>query len=159
VTVIAFPVPVVVPVSTNLAPSDAVMMLALTPGFFDAPLMAAAIPASVSSVESMLIGTDAPPTAIVKVPVPIVVPELATGAEVSVAAVARFCTAKVYVPATAPVPALADAMVVSPTVPVNPARPLAFSKGARVLCSVSSALVNVPNADTWESRAVPCVVN
>src|SRR5208282_4184064 len=91
-TVIEFAAPVVVPDSTSLAPSVAVMMLALTPGLFGAELIAAAMPASVLSVESMLIEVDDVPTAIVNVPVPTGVPELATGCEVSEAAVATFCT-------------------------------------------------------------------
>src|ERR1019366_10490345 len=64
VTVTVFPAPVVVPDNTNRAPSEAVMMLALTPGLFGAELMAAAMPASVLSVESMLIEVDDAPTAV-----------------------------------------------------------------------------------------------
>ena len=72
------------------------MMLALTPGLFGAALIAAAIPAGVSLVESMLIEAVEPPTAIVKVPVPTAEVALATGSDVSVAAVARFCTESEY---------------------------------------------------------------
>ena len=97
------------------------MMLALTPGLFGAELIAAAIPASVLSVESMLTVVDELPTAIVNVPVPMVVPDDATGWEVSDAAVARFFTSKEYVPATAPAAALAVATVLSATAALNPA--------------------------------------
>ncbi len=44
--------------------------LALTPGLFGAELMAAAMPASVLLVESMVIAVDEPPTEMVRVPVP-----------------------------------------------------------------------------------------
>ncbi len=49
------------------------------------------------------------------VPVPISVP-LATGAELSDAAVARFCTSREYCPGTASELVLAEAMVLSATV-------------------------------------------
>jgi hypothetical protein len=68
------------------------MTLAVTPGLFGAELIAEAMPASVLSVESMLIDVDALPTAMVRVPVPIAVDELATCAEVCVSAVARLPT-------------------------------------------------------------------
>ena len=95
-TVIALPAPVVVPVSTSRAPSVAVMMVALTPGLFGAALIAEAMPASVLSVGSMLMVAEELPTLMVKLPVPIGVAELATAAEVSCVAVARFCTVSEY---------------------------------------------------------------
>jgi hypothetical protein len=48
--------------------------------------------------------------------VPMTVSPLATGAEVSVAAVARFCTSREYCPGTALESVLAEAMVLSATV-------------------------------------------
>ena len=102
---------------------------------------------------------DVLPTLIVKFPVPMVVLELATAADVSVVEVARFCTAKEYVPATAVEEAVADAILVSPTVASNPANVLALSTAARAVCRVSSELVNVPNAETWLSSEVSWLVN
>ena len=72
VTVIPLPVPVAVPDSTSRAPSEAEMMLALTPGLFGAELIAEAMSASVLAVDGMLIEVEAPPTAMVKVPLPMV---------------------------------------------------------------------------------------
>jgi hypothetical protein len=102
---------------------------------------------------------DVPPTLIVKLPVPMLVFALVTGADVRVAALARFWTANVYVPATAVEEAVADAMLVSPTVASNPARVLALSTAARAVCRVSSELVKVPNAETWLSSEVSWLVN
>ena len=121
--------------------------------------MAAAIPARVLSLEVMAMLADVPPTLIVRLPVPMVVVELVTGAEVRVAALARFCTANVYVPATAVEEAVADAMLVSPTVASNPAKVLVSSTAARAVCKASSELVNVPNAETWLSSAVSWFVS
>jgi hypothetical protein len=109
-------------------------------------------------LESMLIESEVPPTEIVSVPVPMVEVEAETGLEVSVAAVARFCTESVYWPATAPVDAVAEATVGSPTVASKPASWVGFSSAERVPWSVSSALVKVPNAETCESSAVSCLV-
>jgi hypothetical protein len=155
----AFEAPVAVPDKTSREPSVEVMMLALTPGLLVAPLMAAAIPASVLSLEVIAMVADVPPTLIVKLPVPMVVLELVTGAEVRVAALARFCTANVYVPATASEDAVAVAMLVSPTVASNPARVLVLSTAARAVWRVSSELVNVPNAETWLSSEVSWLVS
>jgi hypothetical protein len=135
------------------------MILALTPGLFEALLMAPAIPARVLSLEEMAMVADVEPTLIVKFPVPTVVAELVNAADVSVVEVARFCTANEYVPATAVAEAVADAMLVSPTVASNPANVLVLSTAARAVCSVSSELVNVPNAETWLSSEVSWVVN
>jgi hypothetical protein len=138
----AFETPVAVPDKTSREPSVEVMMLALTPGLLGDPLMAAAMPASVLSLDVMAMVDEVPPTLIVKLPVPIVVFELVTGAEVKVAALARFCTANVYVPATA-----------------KPAKVLVLSTAARAVFKASSELVNVPNADTWLSSEVSWLVN
>ena len=80
------------PEITSLEPAVVVRMLAVTPGLSGAALMAAAIPASVSLLESTLMVDVAPPTLIASVPVPIAVVEPATAAEVRVAEVARFWT-------------------------------------------------------------------
>jgi hypothetical protein len=138
------------------APSVVVMMLAVTPGLFGAELMAEAIPCSVLSVESMLIGAVRPPTVIFSVPVPTVEVALATGPDDSDAAVAMFFTAIEYCPATAPEVAVAVAMVLSATVAVKPASAAGSSMLASVLCSVSRALVNVPKAEMLESSLVCC---
>jgi hypothetical protein len=155
----AFETPVAVPDKTSREPSVEVMMLALTPGLLGDPLMAAAMPASVLSLDVMAMVDEVPPTLIVKLPVPIVVFELVTGAEVKVAALARFCTANVYVPATAVEEAVAVAMLVSPTVASKPAKVLVLSTAARAVFKASSELVNVPNADTWLSSEVSWLVN
>ena len=55
------------------------MMLAVTPGLFGAELIAEAMPASVLLVESMVIEVEAPPTAMVSVPVPTTAAALDTG--------------------------------------------------------------------------------
>ena len=86
------------------------------PGLLGAELMAVAMPESVSLVESMVIDVEAAPTAMFNVPVPMVVSPLATGAELSDAAVARFCTSREYWPGTASELVLAEAMVLSATV-------------------------------------------
>ena len=119
-------------------------MLALTPGLFGAALMAAAIPARVLSLESMVIGAETPPTESVSVPVPMATAEFATGVEDRLAAVARFCTSREYVAGIAPEVADAVATVVSATVAVRPARVLGLSRVVSVACSVSSALLKVP---------------
>ena len=77
----ALAAPVAVLDKTNREPAEVVRMLAVTPGLLVDPLIAAAIPASVLLVESMTIEALDPPTAMFKVPVPIVAPELATGWE------------------------------------------------------------------------------
>jgi hypothetical protein len=110
-----FDVPVAVPESTSRWPSDAEITLALTPGLLEAEFIAFAIPCSVLSLESTLIEMADVPTLILSAPVPTVAPVPATGAEVSVCALARFCTASEYVPATAPEVAVAVATVLSAT--------------------------------------------
>jgi len=121
-TVMVLAAPVAVPDNTSRAPSVAVMTLALTPGLLGAALIAAAIPASVSLDESMLIEVEEPPTVIDRVPVPTTASApAATGAEVSVCDVARFCTASEYCPATALEVVLAEAMLGSATVASKPA--------------------------------------
>jgi hypothetical protein len=112
----AFDAPVVVPVNTSRDPAVVEMTLAVTPGLSVALLIAEAMPESVSSVESMEMEVEALPTVKVSVPVPTAVLPLATGAEVSVAAVARFCTSREYCPGTAVESVVAEAMVLSPTV-------------------------------------------
>src|SRR3984885_1000188 len=144
VAVMALAAPVAELDSTNREPSEAVRMLAVTPGLFGAALIAAAIPASVLSFVPMAIEEDAPLTVRVRVPVPIAVLELATGAEVRVAEVAKFLTSREYWPAAASEDAVAEAMVVSPTVASYPARVPGVSSVDSVACNVSSALVNVP---------------
>ena len=62
--------PVAVPDSTKREPSEEVMTLALTPGLFEAELIALAIPCSVSLLESMVIAVDAAPKLMLSVPVP-----------------------------------------------------------------------------------------
>jgi len=54
--------------------------------------MAAAMPAKVLSLDVILMTAEDEPTPIVKLPVPTTLLAEATGAEVNVAAVARFCT-------------------------------------------------------------------
>ena len=96
-TVMALAAPVAVPAMTSRAPAVVEMMLAVTPGLLSAELIAAAMPASVLSVESILIDVEAPPTAIVRVPVPTTVEEPPTnGLDVSVAGVARLFTSREY---------------------------------------------------------------
>ena len=55
-------------------------------------------------------------------------------------------------------PAVADATEVSPTVALKPASVPGFSSVVSVACSVESALLKVPNADTWEFSVVCCAV-
>ena len=71
-----------VPVNTRREPSVVVITLALTPGLFGAELMAAAMPASVLLVVSMVMSAERPPTAIVNVPLP-TAPVLDSGADVA----------------------------------------------------------------------------
>ncbi len=91
-TLIVLAAPVAVPDNTRRAPAVVVMILALTPGLFGALLMAATIPCRVLFVLSMVIDVDAPPTTMLRVPVPMLEVALATGCEDRLAAVARFCT-------------------------------------------------------------------
>ena len=81
-----------VPVSTKREPPVVVITLALTPAL-GVELMAAAMPESVLSVESMVIAVEEPPTAMVSVPVPTAA-VLDKAAEVAVATVARLFTSK-----------------------------------------------------------------
>jgi hypothetical protein len=143
VTVRVLAAPVLVPVSTRREPSVVVMMLAVTPGLLVAELMAEAMPARVSLPEPMVIVVEALPTAMVNVPVPIAA-VLDSGAEVNVAAVARWLTCREYWPATASDVVVAEAMLLSATVASNPANWLGFSMAWTACCSVSRALVNVP---------------
>ena len=80
--------PVCVPLSTRRDPSVVLITLAETPGLFAAEFMAEAMPASVLLLVSILIAVEAPPTAMVSVPVPSAA-ELETGAEVALAVVDR----------------------------------------------------------------------
>ncbi len=114
---IALAAPVAVPVSTSRAPAVVVITLAVTPGLLGAALMAEAMPDRVSLLESMVIEVEALPTASVeRTGADRRVSPLATGAEVSVAAVARFCTSSEYWPGAASELVLAEAMVLSATV-------------------------------------------
>src|ERR1700675_3841779 len=152
-TVMALAAPVAVPAMTSRAPAVVVMMLAVTPGLLLAELMAEAMPARVLWVVSILIDVEAPPTAIVRVPVPTTVVEPPTNAwDVSVAGVARLFTCREYWPATASALVVADAMFLSATVAAKPANCLGSSRAGSASFSVSSALVKVPYAETWESR-------
>src|ERR1700677_192196 len=154
VTVIAFAAPVEVPEMTRRAPPEVLMTLAVTPGLFDAELMAEAMPETVSSLESMVIEVDAPPTASVNVPVPIAAPALENACEVREAAVARFWTSKEYVPGTASESVVAEAMVLSATVASYPASWDGSSRVESVACNVLRALEKVPNADTCAFNVV-----
>jgi hypothetical protein len=82
----------------------------------------------------------------------------ATGAEVSVAFVARFWTNREYRPATASEPAVAVATVASAMLALNPASALGVSSGVNVACSVDSALLKVPNAEICALRLVTWLV-
>ena len=145
VTVMALAAPVAVPASTRRDPVVEVMMLAVTPGLLDAELIAAAMPASELLVESMVIAVDAPPTAMVRVPVPTAAALPAnTGFEVKVAEVARLFTCSEYWPATASEVVVAVAMLLSATVAANPANWLASSSGGSASFRVSSAEAKVP---------------
>lgn len=69
-TLITLAAPVLAERSTRCAPSVPVTIVAVTPGLFDAELIAAAMPESVLFVESIEIDVDLPPTLSVSVPVP-----------------------------------------------------------------------------------------
>ncbi len=141
----AFAAPVAVPAMTSRAPAVVVMMLAVTPGLLLAELIAEAMPARVLSVVSMLIDVEAPPTAIVRIPVPTTVEEPpSNGLDVRVADVARLFTSREYWPATAPEVVLADAMVLSATVALRPDNWLGSSRAGSDCWSVSRALVKDP---------------
>ncbi len=58
------------------------------------------------------------------------------------------------VPATASALVVALAMVLSATVASNAASWLGSSSAGSACCKVSSAAVNVPYAETWESSVV-----
>ena len=68
------------------------MMDALTPGLPTAELMEAAMPASVLLLASMLICTLTPPTAMLSVPVPMVLSADAMGPDTRLADLARAVT-------------------------------------------------------------------
>jgi hypothetical protein len=146
--------PVAVPDSTNREPKLVVRMLALTPGLLVALLIAATMPCRLLSLGSMAIEVDAPPTLIVKVPVPITVVSVATGCEARLAAVAKLVTCSEYWAGTASEVAVAEAMVVSARLAVRPANEDGFWSVVKVACSVASALLNVPKAETCALSAV-----
>jgi hypothetical protein len=120
------------------------MMLAETPGFPGAELMAEAIPAKVLSLESILMAVDWLPTDSVKVPVPTCELELANAWDVNVALLARLFTSKEYCPATASELVVAVATVLSATVASKPASWLEVSIPCAAVCKVSIALANEP---------------
>src|SRR5450631_1442727 len=96
-----------------------------------------------------------PPTEICNVPVPtMAVAPAELGAELKLAAVAKFCTAIEYWPVTALDVAVAVAMVASPTVAVRPASCAGSCKAVNVAWKVESALLKVPQADTCAFSAV-----
>ncbi len=137
-------VPVAVPDSTSREPSVVVKTLAVTPGLFTAPLIAAAMPDKVLSVESMFMVAEFPPTAMTNAPVPTAVFAPANALDERLAAVARFCTVREYWAGMASDVAEAVAMVSSPRLTMRPAKAFGLSRVVNVACNVSSALLKVP---------------